>query len=364
MRLAYDLSILRHPPAGTARYAVELLRAMRAGRADDEIVETAGWPRGARGGSVRRFINLASDLGWLTIGAAAVSARHRPDAWFSPANILPIVLPRPKIVAILDANVMTAGTGYDRAYAMYASRMMRMSAGRAAAILTLSNDARCRLIEHLGIPGDRIFVAYPGIDHATSVTSPRDAIVEPGATSRTGAPYALFVGQTEPHKNVARLVDAWAGDIPADLDLIIAGPAGRGEAALAERIARSPVRSRIHRLGRVGEDQLDQLYANAACFVFPSLAEGFGMPPLEAMARGVPTAVADAGPLPEVTAGGAILFDPSRTEAIAAAVTRLVVDGPLRTELTALGREVAGRYAWTSTAATAWQVIRMSVGGG
>jgi glycosyltransferase involved in cell wall biosynthesis len=364
MRLAYDLSILRHPPAGTARYAVELLRAMRAAQAEDEIVETAGWPRGARGGSVRRFVNLGSDLGWLTIGAATVAARHRPDAWFSPANILPLVLPRPKIVAILDANVMTAGTGYDRAYAMYATRMMRLSADRAAAILTLSNDARCRLIERLGIPGDRIFVAYPGIDHATSVTAAREPTVQPDATSPSGAPYALFVGQTEPHKNLERLVDAWAGDVPAGLDLIIAGPSGRAEAALAARIARSPVRSRIHRLGRVGEKQLAWLYENATCFVFPSLAEGFGMPPLEAMARSVPTAVADAGPLPEVTAGGAILFDPDRTEAIAAAVTRLVDDGPLRARLTAVGPEVAGRYTWTTSAATAWQVIRMSVAGG
>jgi len=108
MRLAYDLSILRHPPAGRARYATELLRAMRIIAGSDEIDETMGWPRGPRGGSVRRIWNLGSDLGGLTVGAAAVAARRRSDAWFSPANVLPLALPRPKIVSILDTNVVTA----------------------------------------------------------------------------------------------------------------------------------------------------------------------------------------------------------------------------------------------------------------
>jgi len=108
MRLAYDLSILRHPPAGTARYATELLRAMRIIAGSDEIDETMGWPRGPRGGSVRRIWNLGSDLGGLTVGAVAVAARRRSDAWFSPANVLPLALPRPKIVSILDTNVVTA----------------------------------------------------------------------------------------------------------------------------------------------------------------------------------------------------------------------------------------------------------------
>jgi glycosyltransferase involved in cell wall biosynthesis len=351
MRLAYDLSILRHPPAGTARYATELLRAMRVIAGSDEIDETMGWPRGPRGGSVRRIWNLGSDLGWLTVGAAAVAARRRSDAWFSPANVLPLALPRPKIVSILDTNVVTARDQYDRAYAAYATRMFRSAGRRADAVLTLSSDSRRRLIDLLGLPPGRIVVAYPGIDHALRI--------EPGPRiAGLPASYALFVGQTEPHKNVERLVAAWDLDVPRDLVLVIAGPPGRDEPRLTELIAGSPARARIHRLGRVSEDSLARLFADATCFVFPSLAEGFGLPPLEAMARGVPTAVADAGALPEVTADGAIRFDPLRPEAIAEAVTRLVEDTALRTRLTVAGPAVAGRYRWVDTAETAWRVVR------
>jgi glycosyltransferase involved in cell wall biosynthesis len=356
MRLAYDLSILRHPPAGTARYATELLRAMHVIAGSDEILETMGWPRRSRGGSIRRFWNFGSDLGWLTIGAAAVGVRRRPDAWFSPANVLPLALPRPKIVSILDANVVSARGQYDQVYAAYAARMFRSAGHRADAVLTLSSDSRQRLMDILGIPPERIVVAYPGIDHALRT--------EPGARV-AGVPtrYVLFVGQTEPHKNVERLVAAWDMDVPRDLGLVIAGPPGRNEARLMELINSSHAGARIHRLGRVSEEELARLYADATCFVFPSLAEGFGLPPLEAMARGVPTAVADAGALPEVTADGAIRFDPLRPEAIAEAVTRLAEDTALRNRLAVAGPAVAGRYRWADTAETAWRVVRSAAHG-
>ena len=351
MRLSYDLSILRHPTAGTTRYAVELLRAMQAQVGADEIATTDGWPRLARGSRARRGLNLASDLGWLTLGAAAVVARQKSDAWFSPANVLPFALPRPKIVTILDANVVAVGDDYDRAYAAYARWMFRAAGQRADAILALSEDARQRLVADLQVPAERIVVTYPGLDHALRV-APGDR--PPGLP----AAYALFVGQTEPHKNVGRLVEAWSLGVPAGVALVIAGPPGRDEPRIAGLIDASPARTSIWRLGRVPEQTLARLYTDATCFVFPSLAEGFGLPPLEAMARGVPTAVADAGALPEVTAGGAIVFDPSSPEAIAAAVTRLVEDSSLRARLAVDGPAIPRRYQWADTARASWRVIR------
>jgi glycosyltransferase involved in cell wall biosynthesis len=240
---------------------------------------------------------------------------------------------------------------YDRAYATYARWMFRSAGRRAEAVLTLSQDARTRLIENLGIDSDRIVVAYPGIDHA--------ARAEPGPRlPGIPAAYALYVGQTEPHKNVGVLVEAWGLGVPRDLGLVIAGPPGRDEARLEALIAASPARARIWRLGRVSEASLARLYADANCFVFPSLAEGFGLPPLEAMARGIPTAVADAGALPEVTADGAITFDPHDPEAVAAVVTSLAEDTGLRSRLSVAGPAVAGRYTWARTAEGAWRVIR------
>ena len=106
MRLACDLSVLRQPAAGTTRYAAELIRAMhplaeaeRDHRDQRLAASTSAMP-------LRRFVNLASEIGWLSVGASLTAARGRVDAWFSPANLLPVALPRPKVVSILDANVI------------------------------------------------------------------------------------------------------------------------------------------------------------------------------------------------------------------------------------------------------------------
>jgi glycosyltransferase involved in cell wall biosynthesis len=350
MRLGFDLSILRYPPAGTARYATELLRAMRATRPIHSIIEARGWPRRSGAGRRWRPFNFASDAGWLTVGANAAAAMGQIDAWYSPANVLPLALPRPTVVTIHDANVLESA-GYDRAYATYARMVHARSGQRASAVIADSEHTRRRLIEAYELAPDRVVVAYPGIDHLAA------NIPSGPARSPTGSPYALFVGQTEPHKNLIRLVNAWARGVPPGLDLVIAGPPGRGEADLAAAIAASPAGKRITRVGLVSDNELARLYGGATCFVFPSLTEGFGLPPLEAMAQGVPTAVAAATSLPEVTAGAALTFDPLDEEAIADAVRTISEDGALRARLTIDGPRVAARYRWTATAETVWSVL-------
>ena len=355
-RVAYDLSILRHPRAGTARYAVELLRAMRAGADHDELIEIPGWPRGPRGSRRWRAANLVSDVGWLTIGANLGAARHRVGAWYSPANTVPLWLPRPSVVTIHDTNFLS-GTGHDRAYAAYAEFVYAAAGRRARMVIADSEDARRRIASGLRIPIDRIVVAYPGIDHATPPAAP-----DAGRREVPG-PYVLFVGQTEPHKNVVRLVEAWDRGVPGDLALVIAGPAGRGEAALRDAISSSPARLRIVRLDNVTDARLATLYRDATCLVLPSLAEGFGFPPLEAMRHGVPAAVADATSLPEVTRGAAVTFDPLDPDAIADAIRRIATDAGLRGELVAAGTAVAAGYTWASTARTVWAAIRSAIDG-
>ncbi|MFL5679365.1 MAG: glycosyltransferase family 4 protein [Chloroflexota bacterium] len=351
-RFAYDLSILKHPRAGTARYAVELLAAMRASAGRDELLEVTGWPRGPRGSRRWRAANVASDIGWLTIGANLAAARYRVGVWYSPANTLPLLMPRPAVVTIHDTNFLSVGD-HDRAYAAYARHVYAASGQRATAVIADSADARDRISTGLGVPLERIVVAYPGIDHGGGIAA--DPV--PGVAE----PYVLFVGQTEPHKNVVRLVEAWDRGVPPELRLVIAGPAGRGEDAVRAAIASSPAAGRIDRLDSVTESRLASLYAHATCVVLPSLAEGFGFPPLEAMRHGVPAAVANATSLPEVTRGAAVTFDPYDREAIADAIRRLATDAGLRNDLITAGRAVAASYTWASTAATVWIALREAI---
>jgi glycosyltransferase involved in cell wall biosynthesis len=359
MRLAIDMTVARQAPyAGTARYAREVFGAMSAAPpAGSELIAVSGWPRwraSARLRPLQRVTNLGIDAGWLTAGAMAAAARHRADAWFGPANLLPPMLPRPMVVTIHDLNFLTLPGTYDRGFARYAARTFRLSARRATRVVTGSKSARDEIVARFDLDPARVSVVYPGADHLTAVAP---------ASGDLGLPkrYALFVGQTEPHKNVAVLLDAWRAGVPPDLDLVICGPAGRDDARLRDLAAAAELRSRVHFLGLLSESKLARVYEDARIFLFPSLGEGFGFPPLEAMARGIPTAVSNAGALPEVTAGGAMHFDPSNADELAALVTRLATDSNLRTRLRAKGRVVAARYTWAAAAAALWEEARQAV---
>jgi glycosyltransferase involved in cell wall biosynthesis len=357
-RLGFDLSILRHPYAGTARYAKELLGAMRRSVIGSDVVLTSrGLPRGRRGSRARRYLHLTEDLAWWCGGIPIVAARDRIDVWFSPANTLPLALPRPCVVTIHDANFLVRPDEYERGYRRYAELMFRHAARRADRVLTDSQYSAQTLVELLGAPPDLIRVAYPGLDHALSVTpAARDLSLPPR--------YALFVGQTEPHKNIGLLLDAWRIGVPSDLHLVVAGPKGRDDERLRDGATDPSIRSRVHFMGRVADDVLARLYQDAACFLFPSRTEGFGFPPLEAMARGAPTAVAESGSLPEVTGDAALRFDPDDADGLAKIVWRLNDDGELRTRLIAEGRRMAVRYRWEETARIAWGAVREVAGHG
>jgi glycosyltransferase involved in cell wall biosynthesis len=353
MRLVIDMSVVRQAPhAGTARYAREVLAAMAAAPPRGaQLLPVSGWRRwraASRARLLQRVANLGIEVGWLAGGALATAARRRADAWFGPANVLPLTLPRPMVVTIHDLNFLTVPGAYDRAYARYAERAFRLSAQRAARVVTVSSASRDQVVTLLGVEPAKVSVVYPGADHLATVMPTDEAL---GLPKR----YALFVGQTEPHKNVALLLEAWRAGVPEDLHLVICGPPGRDDERLRHLAAGAGLRERVHFTGLLDEAKLARVYSDARLFVFPSLGEGFGFPPLEAMARGIPTAVSTSGSLPEVTAGGARQFDPNDASALAALVTRLATDSRLRSQLRTTGRAVAARYTWTATAAALWE---------
>jgi glycosyltransferase involved in cell wall biosynthesis len=161
------------------------------------------------------------------------------------------------------------------------------------------------------------------------------------------------------HKNLARLIDAFAAlEIERDAVLVIVGHHGLEKDALASRAASVGVADRVRLTGWVDRGDLEALYRAARVFVYPSLIEGFGMPILEAMARGVPVASSTAGALVEVGGEAAEYFDPRQTESMTEALRRLIVDQQRRSQLIALGHERVREFTWARCAEGTLAVYR------
>jgi glycosyltransferase involved in cell wall biosynthesis len=232
---------------------------------------------------------------------------------------------------------------------------VRASVGRAARVLVPSRHARDELCALLGVSPQRVVVTPEGVDRRFC---PRDVSGEDAERlfHRLGVrrPYVLALGNLQPRKNVAALVEAWALLVGAGRDagrrLVVAGGfRGRRDGAPALAVA-AGIGDRICFPGYVSESVLPTLYSGAELFVVPSLYEGFGLPILEAMACGAPVACSNTTALPEVAAGAAALFDPADPRDIAAVLGALIADADLRADLSARGLRRAATATWRSCA--------------
>jgi glycosyltransferase involved in cell wall biosynthesis len=196
---------------------------------------------------------------------------------------------------------------------------------------------------------DRVRVVPHGPPPAVAVPAGLPPLV-----SLDGRPYVLAVGTREPRKNLPRLVDAFGllDAEHADLALVLVGADGPDRANIDAAVERLPARAmgRVLITDWVSEQQRVHLLQGAAVLAYPSLDEGFGFPLLEAMALGVPVVAADAGAIPEVAAGGALLVPPDDVTALATALARAVSDSELRAALIATGRGRVGAFSWDRTA--------------
>ena len=213
------------------------------------------------------------------------------------------------------------------------------AAREADLVLTISEHARRGIVEHLGVAAERVWSIPLGVDHE------RFSVAGGGPPPALGLParYVLYPANMWPHKNHARLLDAFASVDDDELWLVLTGQAYGNERLLAGH-------ARVRHLGHVPGGDLAGLYRGATAVVFPSLFEGFGLPPLEAMACGVPVAASSRGALAEVCGDAALLFDPEDRDAIADAIGRVTREEPLRARLRAAGPGRAAGFTWAAAA--------------
>ena len=224
--------------------------------------------------------------------------------------------------------------------------LIRRALRRGAWVHTMSSFVRDEIVDHLGADPERVRVVAGGV----RPTPPGDPA--PGHELAGGKRYVLALGTVEPRKDLPTLVAAFDDLAAADaeLRLVIAGQDGWGAEELAAAVDRSAHRDRIVRLGWVAEDDRPALVRGATVYAYPSVYEGFGLPPLEAMSAGVPVVATRTGSLPEVIGDGADLVPVGDAAALAAAIGRLLTDDGHVDDLVRRGHEVAARYSWTTAA--------------
>lgn len=368
MRVALDYRPALTNREGIGRYTRELVRALVALGHGPEL-GLFGWTLAPSRAS-RAELGIAG-------GGPHFTRLRFPSRWFPPLarltrrgvedfcggaqlwhhtqpSLLPVRTAR-EVATIFDC-IYTRDNGFlSREAAASMSASARRQIERSRLVLAPSDFVKQELVRTFGLDPARVAVTLLGCDHALRAAQP--------AHASSAAETLLTVARVDRRKNHVRMLRAFeivARARPA-ARWIVAGPAGHGAEDFETALASSPARAAVEWLRYVPEEQLDALHARAALFWFTSLDEGFGLPPLEAMARGIPTISSTRGSLPEVLGDGALLLEPEDEAALARETLELLADPRRAQELAERGRARAGELTWRACAEQTWSAYERAL---
>lgn len=370
MRIAIDATLMGPGMSGIGYSIEHLARALAETGEIAEIillsnrspVRSQDLPNPIRWECRRRFPLRAP---WMQVLLPSIIRRAGVDLTHYPNFLAPVMYEHPYVVTFHDMSIYKypESVTWKKRY-MTRALLPRVAAG-ARAILTVTEAMRGDIHEILGIPFEKIFAVHhaPG-DRFHRYAREREAGTVPHRNDEL-APYILFVGNVEPRKNLIRLLDGFEmlkseTDLPHELRLV--GGAGWNNGSLRAKLRAMNHREAVRFLGYVPAEDLPALYANAAVFVFPSVYEGFGVPPLEAMCCGTPVVASDIAAHREVLADAARLVDPLGPRAIAEGIRSVLSDPDLAAALRRKGSERVKRFTWAQTARGTLKVYRKALG--
>jgi glycosyltransferase involved in cell wall biosynthesis len=294
-----------------------------------------------------------------------VLRRERPDVFHAPHYVLPAGVSSPSVVTIHDCiHLVFPQYLPNRAAYVYARASMWAAARRSDRILTVSEASKRDILRFFDVPPDKIVVIHNAIDAHFSAEPSPDQVAGVRERYQLDHKFVLYVGNIKPHKNLVRLIEAFdtlCRDYD-DIKLLIIGDEISRLPALRRAVHSHKLHKRVRFLGYLSDETLAVLYRLASVFVFPSLYEGFGLPPLEAMASGTPVVTSNLSSLPEVTGEAAVLVDPYDVGAIVTGMRRVLEDPALADELRRRGLRRAREFSWTRSAEKTLAVYR-DVGG-
>jgi glycosyltransferase involved in cell wall biosynthesis len=295
-----------------------------------------------------------------------VLMRERPDVYHAPHYVLPPAVPCRSVVTIHDTiHLMFPQYLPNKGAYAYARSLMWAAARRSDRILTVSESSKRDIMHYFGVSPEKIVVVYNALDERFGTEPPAEEVARVRERFQLDHGFVLYVGNIKPHKNLVRLIDAFDGlrrDGFDDLKLLIIGDEISRWPALRRAVHRHKLHKHVRFLGFQTDQTLASLYRLAAVFVFPSLYEGFGLPPLEAMASGTPVVTSNVSSLPEVAGDAAVLVDPYDADAIRDGIKRVLTDPVLRQELRRKGLQRAREFSWERSVARTREIYIEAAG--
>lgn len=332
---------------GVQRYAYEIVMALDALLAEDqdlarELAIRLIVPPGAKRPALARISYYQTGWGKGHVWDQLVLPFCARTGVLSLGNFGPLLGPNP-IVCIHDANVYIEPVSYSRAFRMAYRALLPLVGWRARRIGTVSRFSADALVRYGVCPAEKIFIAPNGHEHVLRWDASRAA--NP-LILKLKRPFIMLLGSAAKHKNVEVILEQARGLDEAGIDVAIVG----GEDSIFALDQPTIHQSNIHRAGYVSDDDLAALYQRALCLVFPSKTEGFGIPPLEAMASGCPVISSDAASLVEVGGEAVTYVGPDRGDKWREAIIGLAANPELRNTMIERGRKRAAKFSWRESA--------------
>jgi len=375
MRVTLDLSPFVHHHAGLGRYAGELSAALAQCAPANEYLGLYYSARALPAPTTALNLPLTRvALGakpWRLSVLLAYAARVNFDRWLPACDIfhatdhlLPPLKNARGVFTIHDLIFRFFPEYHLPLNRWYLGLMLPRFMRRADAIIAVSENTRRDVTRLMGIPAEKIHVIYEGVHPSFRPLAARELLERVRAQYQLPARFILFFSTLEPRKNLTTLLDAYAALLRQHAEtppLVVAGRKGWLYQDTLRHIQTLGLAERVRMTDWIAHDDVPALLNLADVFVYPSLYEGFGLPPLEALACGVPVISSNAASLPEVVGDAGILFEPRDTAALTRALARVLSDDALRQELRASGLKQAARFTWERAARATLQVYQTAL---
>jgi glycosyltransferase involved in cell wall biosynthesis len=353
LRIALDVHMVGTRESGNETYMGQLAAALGRLGGYEYLLYTdkpAALPAEvASHGSIRPFpqVPLWLRKPWLYPRLLKADKAHLLHV----ASSAPLSSPCPTVVTVHDLSYMVCPHLYSRKHRLLAELLTRRSVRRAARVITVSECSRRDIIRLFRIPSERIVVTpeAPAPQYRPQAAA---EVARVRATYGLAERYVLSVCTLQPRKNLPRLIEAFAAvasEVP-DVQLVLVGRSLWRGSEVPRAVARAGVESRVRFTGYVPDADLPALYTGAATFCYPSLYEGFGLPPLEAMACGTPVVTSNTSSLPEVVGDAAVTVDPTSVADIARGLRTILASDSISREYHDRGLGWAQRFSWDRTA--------------